>query len=86
MTRKTRGVTAVAIGLGIAFAASGCAGGSGGSSGGSADGKVTITFWENATNGPDGLNYFNAAAKQFEALHPNVTIQYQTIQNEDFDG
>jgi raffinose/stachyose/melibiose transport system substrate-binding protein len=85
MTRKTRSATAVAIGLGIAFAASGCAGGSSGS-GGSSDGKVTITFWENATNGPDGMNYFNAAAKQFEALHPDVTIQYQTIQNEDFDG
>ena len=87
MTRKTRSATAVAIGLGITLAASGCAGGSsGGSSGGSAGGKVTVTFWENATNGPDGLTYFKAAAQQFEALHPNVTIQYQTIQNEDFDG
>jgi raffinose/stachyose/melibiose transport system substrate-binding protein len=47
---------------------------------------VTVTFWENATNGPDGLNYFHAAAKAFEALHPNVTIEYQTIQNEDLDG
>ena len=86
MTRKTRSVTAVAVGLGIALAATGCAGNSGGSSSGSSSAKVTITFWENATNGPDGMNYFNAAAKQFEALHPNVTIQYQTIQNEDFDG
>jgi raffinose/stachyose/melibiose transport system substrate-binding protein len=88
MTRKTRSATAaVAIGLGITLASSGCAGGSsGGNSGGSAGGKVTVTFWENATNGPDGLNYFKAAAKQFEAAHPDVTIQYQTIQNEDFDG
>lgn len=86
MTRKTRSVTALAMGLGIAFAASGCAGGSSGSSGGSSNGKVVISFWENATNGPDGMDYFNAAAKQFEALHPNVTIQYQTIQNEDFDA
>ncbi len=87
MTRKTRGATALAIGMGLALAASGCAGGSdAASSGGSAGGKVTITFWENATNGPDGLNYFQSAAKQFEAQHPNVTIQYQTIQNEDFDG
>ena len=89
MTRKTRSATAAAaIGLGITLAASGCAGGSSGGGGGSdsAGGKVTVTFWENATNGPDGLTYFQAAAKQFEALHPNVTIQYQTIQNEDFDG
>ena len=88
MMRKTRGATAVAIGLGLTLAATGCAGSSSGSGGGggSASGKVTVTFWENATNGPDGLNYFHAAAKAFEALHPNVTIQYQTIQNEDLDG
>lgn len=86
MTRKTRGATAAALGLGIALAATGCAGGSSGGSGGSSGGKVTVTFWENATNGPDGLNYFQSAAKQFEAQHPNVTIQYQTIQNEDLDG
>ncbi|HEY3872270.1 MAG TPA: extracellular solute-binding protein [Actinocrinis sp.] len=83
MTRKIRSATAIAIGLGITLAASGCAGGSGGGSGG---GKVTITFWENLTNGPLGLNYFKSAAKQFETTHPNVTIQYQTIQNENFDG
>ncbi len=84
MTRKTHGATAVAIGLGIALAATGCAGGSGG--GGSSGGKVTVTFWENATNGPDGLTFFQNAAKQFQTLHPNVTIQYQTIQNENLDG
>jgi raffinose/stachyose/melibiose transport system substrate-binding protein len=94
MARKAHGITAVAVGLGIVLAASGCAGGSsnGGSKsgttgGGSAAGaKVTVTFWENFTNGPDGLAYFQNAAKQFEAAHPNVTIQYQTIQNEDLDG
>ena len=87
MTRKTRGATAVAIGLGVALAAAGCAGGSSsGNSGSSSGGKVTVTVWENATNGPDGLNFFHAAATQFQKLHPNVTIQYQTIQNEDLDG
>jgi raffinose/stachyose/melibiose transport system substrate-binding protein len=89
MTRKTRGLTAVAIGLGLALTAGACAGsssGGGGKSGSSGGGKVTVTFWENATNGPDGLNYFQSAAKQFEAAHPNVTIEYQTIQNEDLDG
>jgi raffinose/stachyose/melibiose transport system substrate-binding protein len=85
MTRKTRGMTAVAIGLGLGLAATGCAGGSSGN-GGSSGGKVTITVWENATNGPLGMQFFNAAAKQYEAAHPNVTIQYQTIQNEDLDG
>jgi raffinose/stachyose/melibiose transport system substrate-binding protein len=85
MVRKARGATVVAIGLGVTLAATGCAGGS--SSGGSSSGgKVTVTFWENATNGPDGMTFFNNAAKQFEASHPNVTIQYQTIQNENLDG
>jgi raffinose/stachyose/melibiose transport system substrate-binding protein len=88
MARKTRGATAAAIGLGLALAATGCAGGSSGGSsgGGSASGQVTVTFWENATNGSDGLTYFENAAKQYHTLHPNVTIQLQTIQNEDFDG
>ena len=86
MTRKTRGATAVAIGLGIALAAGGCAGGSGGGGGGgSADGKVTLTFWENATTGA-GAQYFQDAVKAYHALHPNVTIKIQTIQNEDLDG
>lgn len=85
MTRKTRTATAVAMGLGIALAASACAGGSSGGGGVSASGQVTITFWENATTGP-GLTYFQNAAKQYHALHPDVTIQLQTIQNEDFDG
>lgn len=85
MVRKARGATVVAIGLGVTLAATGCAGGSSGGSS-SSGGKVTITFWENATNGPDGMTFFNNAAKQYEASHPNVTIQYQTIQNENLDG
>jgi raffinose/stachyose/melibiose transport system substrate-binding protein len=87
MMRRTRGATAVAIGLGIALAATGCAGGSSGGSGGSGSsgGQVTLSFWENATSGA-GLQYFQQAAKDYHALHPNVTIKIQPIQNEDFDG
>jgi raffinose/stachyose/melibiose transport system substrate-binding protein len=85
MTRKTRGATAVALGLGLALAASGCAGGSGGSGGGSSDGQVTLTMWQVSTTGP-GQQYFLDAAKAYHALHPNVTINVQTIQNEDLDG
>nr|WP_312886808.1 extracellular solute-binding protein [Actinocrinis puniceicyclus] len=78
-------MTAAAIGLGIALAATGCAGGSSAGSGGSSGGKVTLTLWENATTGP-GAKYFQDAAKAYSALHPNVTIKIQTIQNEDLDG
>ncbi|WP_034271717.1 extracellular solute-binding protein [Actinospica robiniae] len=86
MARKRRGAAALAIGLGMALAASGCAGGGGKSGGGSADAAVTVTLWENATNGSTGVAYFQNAAQQFEVLHPNVKIQLQTIQNEDLDG
>ena len=86
MTRKTRSATAVAIGLGIALVASGCAGGSsGGAGGGSSDGKVTLTVWQNSTTGP-GQQFFLNAAKEYHTLHPNVTVNIQTIQNEDLDG
>ncbi|MFR9792464.1 extracellular solute-binding protein [Streptomyces sp. MB22_4] len=85
MTRNTRGATAVAIGLGIALAATGCAGGGDTGNGGSSGGKVTLTVWENAQPGP-GEEYWKAAAKEYHSLHPSVTIKIQAIQNEDFDG
>jgi raffinose/stachyose/melibiose transport system substrate-binding protein len=90
MARRTRGATAAAIGLGIVLAATGCAGGDGGSdgsggSGGASGGKVTLSFWENASPGP-GADYVQASVKAYEALHPNITIKVQYVQNEDFDG
>jgi raffinose/stachyose/melibiose transport system substrate-binding protein len=85
MIRKTRGATAAALGLGLALAVGGCAGGSGGGGGSSADGQVTVTLWQVSTTGP-GQQYFLDAAKAYHALHPNVTVKVQTIQNEDLDG
>ncbi|MEU3555143.1 ABC transporter substrate-binding protein [Streptomyces fragilis] len=85
MTRKTRWETAAAVGLGIALVATGCAGGGGTDGEASSGGKVTLTFWENAMPGP-GDDYFKAAVKEYQALHPHVTIKLQAIQNEDFDG
>ncbi|MFE6040203.1 extracellular solute-binding protein [Streptomyces sp. NPDC056452] len=87
MAREKRSAaTAVAIGLGIALAATGCAGGSStDNGGGSSDGKVTLTLWENAQPGP-GEKYWQAAAKEYHSLHPDVTIKIQAIQNEDLDG
>ncbi|MBR7830310.1 extracellular solute-binding protein [Actinospica sp. MGRD01-02] len=84
MIRKTRGATAAALGLGLALAVGGCAGGSSGG-GSSADGQVTVTLWQVSTTGP-GQQYFLDAAKAYHALHPNVTVKVQTIQNEDLDG
>jgi raffinose/stachyose/melibiose transport system substrate-binding protein len=87
MTRKSRTATAVAIGLGLALGAGACAGGGSNSAdnGGSSGGKVTLTFWENASPGP-GAQYFQDAVREYHSLHPNITIKLQRIQNEDFDG
>jgi len=84
MTRKARGAAFVALGLGVALAATGCAGGSN-DSGSSSDGKVTLTLWDNSTTGP-GAKFFEDAAKSYHEAHPNVTIKVQSIQNEDLDG
>ena len=46
---------------------------------------MKLTVWQNSTTGP-GQQYFQSAAKEYQTLHPNVTIDVQTIQNEDLDG
>jgi len=58
-----------------------CAGDSGGSQGG----KVTMTFWHNATTG-DGKAFWDKTVADFAAANPNVKIDIQSIQNEDLDG
>ena len=82
MMKKPRTAALAALGLGVALAASACAGGGNGSS---ANGQVTLSFWINATSGP-GLQYYQNAVKDYHALHPNVTLKIQAIQNEDLDG
>ncbi|MFJ8999663.1 ABC transporter substrate-binding protein [Streptomyces sp. NPDC102359] len=83
MARMTRSATAAAIGLCLALATAGCAGGEGdGASGG---GKGTVTLWTNAMEGR-GLVFWQNAAKEYKAQHPDVTIKIQTVQNEDLDG
>ena len=44
-----------------------------------------MTFWNNATTGP-GKAFWEKTVSDFEALHTNVTIKVQTIQNEELDG
>lgn len=83
MIRKTRSVTAAAIGLSIALAVTGCAGGGDGD--GSSGGKTTLDVWTNAMEGR-GAEYWREAAKEYQKLHPDVTIKIQSVQNEDLDG
>ncbi len=63
-----------------ALALSGCSGTSGDS-----DGKVTLTFWHNSTTG-EGKAYWEDTAAAFEEANPNVTVEIQSIQNEEMDG
>lgn len=65
-----------------------CGGGSAEGGGGGTDsegGDVTLTFWHNSTTGP-GKEYWDETAAQFEEANPGVTIEIQSIQNEDMDG
>jgi multiple sugar transport system substrate-binding protein/raffinose/stachyose/melibiose transport system substrate-binding protein len=68
----------------IAVGALGLAGCSAGG-GGTGDGDVTMTFWHNSTTG-DGKAYWEATVAAFEEANPGVTIEIQSIQNEEMDG
>jgi multiple sugar transport system substrate-binding protein/raffinose/stachyose/melibiose transport system substrate-binding protein len=44
-----------------------------------------MTFWQNSTTG-DGVAYWEDTVAAFEAANPGVTIDMQSIQNEEMDG
>ncbi len=87
MMRKTRGATLAAFGASIAMLVTACGGGGEAGSGGeAAEGdEVTMTFWHNSTTGP-GKAYWESTVADFEEANPGVTIEIQSIQNEDMDG
>jgi len=86
MMRKTRGATLAAFGASIAMLVTACGGGDTGSGSESAEGgDVTMTFWHNSTTGP-GKAYWESTVADFEEANPGVTIEIQSIQNEDMDG
>jgi raffinose/stachyose/melibiose transport system substrate-binding protein len=86
--RSNRAIAAAALAVAAAIAVAACGGGSsgnnaGGGSTGNSTGKVTLTWWNNATSG--GLmSVWQAAIASFERAHPNVAIQNVPIQNEQF--
>ena len=51
------------------------------------DEPVTLTWWHNGVAGDSGENslgdYWDKVAADYHALHPNVTIEIEQIQNED---
>lgn len=72
---------ALALAAAVALTLAACGGGS--SSSTQSNGKVTLTWWNNATSG-DLKTVWSQAAAAFHASHPNVTIQNEPIQNEQF--
>ncbi|GAB2984271.1 ABC transporter substrate-binding protein [Frigoribacterium salinisoli] len=83
MPRSRTFLTGSAALLVGALALTGCSGGSGSS--GEDGGDVAMTLWQNSTTGP-GQDFWTATAADFEAANPGVTIDVQTVQNEDFDS
>lgn len=51
----------------------------------SGDGSVTMSLWQNSTTGP-GQQFWTDAVAAFEEDNPGVTIEIQSVQNEDLDG
>ena len=74
-------LSATALAAVGALALAGCSSGGGGTG----DGDVTMTFWHNSTTG-DGKAYWEATVAAFEEANPGVTIEIQSIQNEEMDG
>ncbi len=74
------GAATLAIG---AIALSGCSGDGGDS--GDSGGDVKMSLWQNSTTGP-GKQFWADAIAAFEKENPGVTIDMQSIQNEDMDG
>lgn len=72
-------VAAMAVG---ALALSGCTADSSGSGDG---GDTSMTLWHNSTTGP-GVEFWEQTVADFEKDNPGVTIEIQSIQNEDLDG
>lgn len=83
--RRSRAIAAAAIALTAVTGLAACGGGGSNSSGASsANGnKVTLTWWNNATDG-QLVTVWKNAAKAFHQTHPNVTIKDVPIQNEQF--
>ena len=50
-----------------------------------ADGNVTLSFWHNSTTGA-GQEFWETTVADFEAANEGVTIDIQSVQNEELDG
>ncbi|MEV6692011.1 extracellular solute-binding protein [Micromonospora sp. NPDC051196] len=82
MAIKRRVRTVLALSITTALLAAGC---SGGESDEPAESElyknpVTLTWWHNASQDGPGKEYWQKVAKDFNALHPTVTIEIEGIE------
>lgn len=80
---KFRKIAAVITSAAMLASMAAC--GTGGSSAKNADGKTVITMWHITTDSKR-KEYWEGLAKSYEEAHPDVSIELQAIQSEDFDG
>jgi raffinose/stachyose/melibiose transport system substrate-binding protein len=80
--RPTRSVrTALAASAAALLALTACSSSGNGSA--HKDGKVTLTWWHNATTDP-GKSAWQKIADAYHAAHPKVSFKVQPVQNEQF--
>jgi quinol monooxygenase YgiN len=84
MMNKRSILRVAAVGAAVAFAVAGLTACSSSGSATPAK-KVTLTFWQNSTTGP-GVQFWKTTIADFEKANKNITIDMQSIQNEDLDG
>ena len=87
MRRMRAGATAVALTMSVGLLAAGCSGSStptatSSTTGGTSDKPVTVTWWHNSNTDP-GKGYYEQVAKDYQAEHPNVTIEISAMAHED---
>ncbi|MFV2102388.1 ABC transporter substrate-binding protein [Micromonospora sp. LOL_024] len=82
MAIKRRVTTVLALSITTALLAAGCGGGDSEAPSESELFKnpVTLTWWHNASQDGAGKTYWEKVAKDFNALHPTVTIEIEGIE------
>ncbi|MDF9277504.1 extracellular solute-binding protein [Arthrobacter sp. EH-1B-1] len=80
--QNTRKLLTVGVATAVALGGLSACGSSDGATEG---GDVTMTFWQNSTTGA-GKAYWEKTVAAFEEANPGVTIEMQSIQNEEMDG
>ncbi|GIJ76916.1 raffinose/stachyose/melibiose transport system substrate-binding protein [Micromonospora phaseoli] len=83
MAIKRRATTVLALSITTALLAAGCTGGGESEAPPESDlykNPVTLTWWHNASQDGPGKTYWEKVAKDFNALHPTVTIEIEGIE------